>query len=318
MKTNRKGEWFELIVPSNWVGVTIEDLLRKKWGGPKKQIHLLRMEKAVLLNGIVPNWNTPLTKGDRLHIKFFENLDFGVIPVCYDLDILYEDDHLLVINKPAGMDTHPNTPDQTNTLSNAVAYHFQAQGEQRKVIHIHRLDRDTTGAILFAKHPFIGALLDKMLEERAIKRTYLALVEGFIKGKQGTIDQPIGKDRHHSTKRRVSASGQKAVTHYHVLQTFPNKNQSLIECYLDTGRTHQIRVHLSSIGHPIVGDLLYGGSTLFKRQALHAIGLNFIHPLTEEPIKCHAPFIDQPPIFIEEGLSNRKYLSGKPIFIDYL
>ena len=297
MKLDRKGEWLELTIPNNWDGGTIDDLFRKTWNGPKKQIHHLRMTKAVLLNGIAANWNVNLSKGDRLHIKFFEDQEFGVIPTYYDLSIIYEDDHLLVVNKPSGMDTHPNTPDQQNSLSNAAAFYLHAKGELRKISHIHRLDRDTTGAILFAKYPFIGAILDKMLEERKIKRTYLAIVDGLLTEKKGTIDQPIGQDRHHPTKKRISLSGQRAITHYTVVETYPKKRQSLVTCNLDTGRTHQIRVHLSSIGHPIVGDVLYGGSPQCKRQALHAFMLEFTHPITEELIHCHAPFLDKPPIF---------------------
>ena len=157
---------------------------------------------------------------------------------------------------------------------------YIAKGERRKIKHVHRLDRDTTGAILFAKHALAGSILDKTLEERSIKRTYFALVHGQLKRKKGTIQEPIGRDRHHPTKRRVSASGQPAITHYELLEYNSKQNLSLIQCQLDTGRTHQIRVHLSSIGHPIVGDKLYGGKPLFERQALHAGKLVIPHPFT--------------------------------------
>ncbi len=120
--------------------------------------------------------------------NFFDHQEFGVIPAYFDISILYEDDHLLVVNKPPGIDTHPNEPDQTNTLANALAFYLQTKGEYRKILHIHRLDQNTSGAIIFAKHPFIGAILDRMLEERKIKRTYIALVDGIMKKKQGTID----------------------------------------------------------------------------------------------------------------------------------
>lgn len=299
MELKRKGEWLEIITPLKWNGYTIDSIFRDLWAGPKKQIHLLRMGEGVRLNGDKANWHKPLTTGDRLQIKFFDEQEFGVIPSYFDIDILYEDDHLLVVNKPSGMDTHPNEPTQTNTLANAVAYYLQSKGEYRKILHIHRLDQNTTGAILFAKHSFISAILDRMLEERKIKRTYVALTDGIIRKKKGTIDAPIGRDRHHPTKRRVSPTGQKAVTHYKVLNVFQNKDQSMIQCELDTGRTHQIRVHLSSIGHPISGDTLYGGKPIFPRQALHAIKVAFIHPFTEEKIVCYAPFLDQPLIFPE-------------------
>lgn len=284
LQTKCFGEWFEIRLPSNWEGYSIDDVFRIVWKAPKKQIHTIRMEKHVMVNGELINWTMPLKENDRLQLKLFMEEEFGVIPAYHEVDVLYEDEHLIVFNKPANMDTHPNTLEQTNTLANAAAFYLQAKGEQRKIKHVHRLDRDTTGAILFAKHALAGSILDKMLEERSIKRTYFALVHGQLKRKKGTIQEPIGRDRHHPTKRRVSASGQPAITHYELLEYNSKQNLSLIQCQLDTGRTHQIRVHLSSIGHPIVGDKLYGGKPLFERQALHAGKLVIPHPFTDENI----------------------------------
>lgn len=306
MNFQRKGPWLETIVSQEWNELTIDQILREVWNGPKKQIHQLRMEKGVLVNGDQAIWSKPLFLGDTIQIKFFSDEDFGVVPSYIDIDILFEDDHLLVVNKPSGLDTHPNEPGQTNTLANAVAFYLQSKGEFRKVIHIHRLDKDTTGAVLFAKHAFVGAILDRMLEERKIQRTYLALANGLIKKKRGTINEPIGRDRHHPTKRRVSPTGQKAITHYQVLKIFPKTNYSLIQCSLETGRTHQIRVHLSSIGFPLVGDSLYGEKKAFSRQALHAAKLAFIHPITLEKVECHAPFLDNPAIFPAESFQLMK------------
>lgn len=297
IQTNRNGEWFQMKVPEKWSGFSVEELFRNVWQAPKKQTHSLRMEKGVKVNNQPADWTAPLHKSDLLEILFFTNIDFGVKPAYYELSILYEDDHLLVVNKPAKMDTHPNSLDQTNTLANAVAFHLQENGEYRGVKHIHRLDHDTTGAVLFAKHPFIGALLDRMLEKREIKRTYLAIVQGVIPASKGTIKQPIGRDRHHATRRRVSPSGQEAITHYEVLRTDLQKKLTIVKCQLATGRTHQIRVHFSHLGHPLAGDHLYGGKPIFPRQALHAVKLEFIHPFTEEKVTCHAPFLDQPEIF---------------------
>lgn len=306
MNFQRKGPWLETIVSQEWNELTIDQILREVWNGPKKQIHQLRMEKGVLVNGDQAIWSKPLFLGDIIQIKFFSDEEFGVAPSYIDIDILFEDDHLLVVNKPSGLDTHPNEPGQTNTLANAVAFYLQSKGEFRKVIHIHRLDKDTTGAVLFAKHAFVGAILDRMLEERKIQRTYLALANGLIKKKRGTINEPIGRDRHHPTKRRVSPTGQKAITHYQVLKIFPKTNYSLIQCSLETGRTHQIRVHLSSIGFPLVGDSLYGEKKAFSRQALHAAKLAFIHPITLEKVECHAPFLDNPAIFPAESFQLMK------------
>ncbi|WP_147533076.1 RluA family pseudouridine synthase [Bacillus marasmi] len=302
MKTTKKGDWFEIIIPPDWNEFTIDHILRVVWNGPKKLIHMLKMEKQVTVNGVPVDWHSPLNRGDRLQLKFFADADFGVIPSYQDIDVLYEDDHLLVVNKPAGLDTHPNDLKQNNTLANVVAYYLQAKGEFRKVLHIHRLDKDTTGAVLFAKHAFVGAILDRMLERRQITRTYLALVEGILHKKKATIKEPIGRDRHHPTRRRVSPSGQPAITHYKVLKVYRNKQQTLIQCSLETGRTHQIRVHLSSIGHPLIGDILYGGAATFPRQALHAAKMTFIHPLTGEFIECLAPFNDETSIFPDDGI----------------
>lgn len=286
--TKKKGEWFEILIPLEWEGQSTEALFRDIWKAPKKQTHLLRINKEVTVNGQPTNWTAPLKKNDRIQIKLFANVDFGVIPYYQEIEILYEDDHLLIVNKKRGIDTHPNTPKQTNTLLNAVAFHLQALGEQRHVKHIHRLDRDTSGVILFAKHSFGGAILDKMLEERLIKRTYVAIVHGLLKQKKGSIHAPIGRDRHHPVRRRVSPNGQTATTHYNVIETNRKKNMTIVQCQLDTGRTHQIRVHFSHIGHPLVGDTLYGGEAILPYQALHAEQLEFIHPFTREKITCIA------------------------------
>lgn len=297
--TNKKGDWLEITIPAEWEAYTIETIFREYWQAPKKLIHLFRMEKKIRLNGKNPDWTLPLVKGDKLQINIFAEEEEAAVPEYQNVEIIFEDDHLLVFNKPAGIDTHHNEPGQTGTLANAAAFHMQSNGELTRPRHIHRLDRDTTGAVLFAKNALIAAILDKMLEERFIKRTYLALVDGIIRQKKGTINKPIGRDRHHPTKRRVSETGQTAVTHFKVLNRYKNDELTLVECTLDTGRTHQIRVHFSDLGYPLAGDSLYGGSDTFNRQALHAVKLEFTHPFTQEKIICHAPFIDHHPIFTD-------------------
>ncbi|MBS4171802.1 RluA family pseudouridine synthase [Bacillus sp. FJAT-49736] len=297
MKKDNDNNWFELTISEKWNQLSVGQLFRDVWKAPKKLTHQFRMEKHVKVNDSPADWERSLQIGDVLQIALFQEEDFGVIPEEYDIGVLYEDEHLLVANKPAGMETHPNEAGQAHTLANAVAYHLLQKGEHRRVRHIHRLDKDTTGAILFAKHALSHAMLDRMLNERLIKRTYNALVQGLIPKSTDIINLPIGRDRHHPTRRRVSKTGQNAITHIKLLKTIPTKKLSLIECSLDTGRTHQIRVHLSHIGHPLAGDVLYGGKAIFKRPALHARKLTFIHPLTDKKIDCIAPFIDNPPIF---------------------
>lgn len=297
IKTERKGDWLFLYVPEKWTGIVLEDLFKTVLFASKKQIHLYKMEKKVLINDRNANWNLPLQKGDIMKIHLFHAVSSTIIPTFMDINILYEDDHLIIINKNPFIDTHPNTIEDTATLLNGVAFHVLMNGEERQIKHIHRLDRDTSGCILFAKHELVGNMLDHMLRERKIKRTYIALTHGSFSTKQGTIHKPIGRDRHHATRRRVSPNGQDAITHYKVLAEQKKESLSLITCTLDTGRTHQIRVHMSSIGHPLAGDTLYGGKPIFNRQALHAVKIALTHPITEEKIECYAPFVDEPAIF---------------------
>lgn len=298
LKTMRMGDWLQISVPKKWEGKTIDDIFRHEWKASKKVIHSFRMEEKVRLNGNRAVWNLPLASGSKLQIQLFEDEEIQITPYFHDIDILFEDDHFLVINKPPFMNTHPNDINkESNTLVNAAAFYLLAKGEMKNIRQIHRLDRDTSGAILFGKHTLAGVLLDRMLIERQIKRTYIAMAHGIFQRKKGSINAPIGRDRHHATKRRVSPSGQEATTHYQVIKEDKIRKLSFVKCWLETGRTHQIRVHLSHLGHPLIGDVLYGGKPLVNRQALHAAKLEFVHPFTQEKIECHAPFLDQPVIF---------------------
>ncbi|HJV32315.1 MAG TPA: RluA family pseudouridine synthase, partial [Bacillales bacterium] len=304
IKTNRKGKWLELIIPQEWNGISADKLFRSVWQAPKKLIHSFRMEQKVLYNGSPINWEAPLEPGAKLQLHLFEQVDSEIPPTYMDVSVLYEDDHVIVFNKPPFMRTHPNdVKEETDTLLNAAVFYLHSNGDFCNIRHIHRLDRDTSGAILLAKHALAGAILDRMLEKREIKRTYIALVHGILKPKKGMIHLPIGRDRHHATRRRVSTSGQDAVTHYHVLKDDREKQISLVKCWLDTGRTHQIRVHFSHLEHPLVGDLLYGGKPILNRQALHAAKLEFTHPITEEKIICYAPLLDPFPFFKDFDVS---------------
>ncbi|MFJ7938488.1 RluA family pseudouridine synthase [Peribacillus sp. NPDC096622] len=285
-------------VLQSWNGLTLEKLFRERWKAPKKLVHEWRMSKGVTVNGNYITWSTLLNEGDTISIPLLDHAENETVQATdLGITILYEDDVLLIANKPAGMDTHPSQPGEAHSLLNGVAHHLQITGQTCMIKHIHRLDKDTTGAVLFAKNRLIGSMLDKMLEEREIKRTYLALVEGNIKKDEGEIKEKIGRDRHHATRRRVSPTGQTAVTHYRVLNRDSKKNLTLVSCTLESGRTHQIRVHFSHLNHPLAGDTLYGGKKTFPRQALHARKIEFIHPISEEKMIVEAPFIDRPEIF---------------------
>ncbi|ELK48877.1 RluA family pseudouridine synthase [Halobacillus sp. ACCC02827] len=301
MNTRRIGEWLEVEVPEEWNGYTIERIMKKKWHVPRKLIHSFRSKKEVTLNQEIPHWKTAKAEaGDILRIRLFRPRPLEVVPTPMHVDVIYEDDHLLVVNKPAGVFTHPNRPDEHDTLVNGVAAYFKQKGIFSTPKYVHRLDRDTSGAILFAKHELAIAMLGKELQERRIKRTYLAWAHGNLSPAKGRIEAPIGKDDSHPVRRCVAEDGQRALTHYEVVEYDRKQDASLVKLRLQTGRTHQIRVHLSHAGHPLLGDELYGGAgSLNYKQALHAAKLTLYHPFTQQEVHCLAMPMKASPLFTE-------------------
>ena len=251
--------------------------------------------------------NYKVREGDLIILTVPEPEELDVEPENIPLDILYEDDVLMVVNKPRGMVVHPSAGHTNGTLVNAVLYHCQGNlsginGVLRPGI-VHRIDRDTSGALLVCKTDHAHQILAGQLKEHSIYRRYHAVAAGSLKEDEGTIDAPIGR---HPTERKKMAvrhdgTGKEAVTHYKVLERF--SNATYIECRLETGRTHQIRVHLTSIGHPLLGDPVYGSGKdpyHLNGQALHARSLGFIHPETEEYMEFTAPFPDYFPKLLEK------------------
>lgn len=270
--------------------ISIEDFFHQ-YHLSKKTIHLLKQNKDYQVNHRFVQATTILLKGDRLTIKAFDE-DDHMYPANYEpIDIVYEDDFLLIVNKPPFLAIYPDDQKKTNSLANRVSGYYHQNHMNIPVRYIHRLDYETSGLVLFCKCTFIQPLLDYQLSIKDIHRDYLAIVKGNINDHQNhVIHKPIGRHRHHSQKMIISPSGKDACTHY---QCLASKNHlSLVKCTLDTGRKHQIRVHMSSIGYPLLGDKLYGhDSQLIDRQALHAYQLQFIHPITKEKmtIHCHPP-----------------------------
>jgi len=263
--------------------LTIEELLRNHWRLGKKLVHELRMSKAITtVNDEPVQWKASLQSGTILKFSFpIPSSNYQPTPVCA-IDIIYEDDHCLIVSKPKGMSTHPNDARDTHTCMNHVMAHIKKQGGVYAE-HVHRLDRGTQGLLLVAKHPLAKSIFDRMIEEKSIIRTYAAEVQGNLQASTGTITEPIGKDRHHATRRVVSKTGQRAVTHYEVVARY--KSSCIVHLILETGRTHQIRVHLAYIGHPIIGDTMYGArETASGDYELHAIQLEFEHPFLNKQI----------------------------------
>lgn len=244
-----------------------------------------------------------LKENDRLSIDFHEEEDESLTPANIPLTILYEDDDLLVIDKPAGLVVHPGAGNQKNTLVNALLFHqinLSTGSESRRPGIVHRLDKETSGLIIVAKNDFTHQHLARQLQNRTMKRAYLALVLGEFKEEAGEINAPLGRDEHHRLKRAVNLThGKEAKTYFKVLERF--NGYTLLRCELLTGRTHQIRVHLAFIDHPVIGDQLYLGkkSPLYQNgQLLHAYELGFIHPRTNEYLTLQSPL----PIYFKEVL----------------
>lgn len=280
---------FHYQITENEQGTTVLDFLRKK-GFSRHILSSMKADKEALTrNGQRIGGREQLLAGDYFRVRLLETVaSDGIIPVSMPLSILYEDEDILVINKPADMPVHPSIGNYTNTLANGVAAYLDAKDEHSPFRCINRLDRDTSGALILAKNAFSAAVLSTQMRNRQIRRTYLAVVEG-ITPPNGTISAPISRVDDSVIERHVDfLHGEPAVTHYERLET---KNEhSLLEIHLETGRTHQIRVHMGYIGHPLPADYLYHPEyDCFKRQPLHSLQLEFRHPVTDKSMCLLAP-----------------------------
>lgn len=280
---------FHYQITENEQNTTVLDFLRKKGFSRHILSSMKADEEALTRNGQRIGGREHLLAGDHFRVRLLETIDSdGIVPVSMPLSILYEDEDILVINKPADMPVHPSIGNYTNTLANGVTAYLDAKGEHSPFRCINRLDRDTSGALILAKNAFSAAVLSTQMRNRQIRRTYLAVVEG-ITPPNGTISAPISRVDDSVIERHVDfLHGEPAVTHYERLET---KNEhSLLEIHLETGRTHQIRVHMGYIGHPLPADYLYHPEyDCFKRQPLHSLQLEFRHPVTDKSMCLLAP-----------------------------
>lgn len=241
----------------------------------------------VKANGKIIKSNYKVKNNDCIDIEMPDPIELNVSAEEMDLDIVYEDEDVLVVNKDKGVVVHPAPGNYNGTLVNGILHHCSDLSGINGVIRpgiVHRIDKDTSGILVIAKNDEAHNNLAVQFKDHSIKREYYALVEGKFSNLKGTIDKPISRDKKERIKMAINSDGKRAVTHYEVLEQY-DKGVSLVKCTLETGRTHQIRVHMASIGHPLVGDLVYG----YKRQkfniegqALHAKTLGFIHPKTKE------------------------------------
>ena len=276
-------------IKSEVSNIRIDKYLASNLDLSRSKIQKLIDEEKVLVNGKVINNSYKVMVDDSIIVN--DKLDYTINIIGEDLpiEIVYEDEYLLVINKKSGMVVHPAPGNYTGTLVNALIYKYNLSNDNLRPGIVHRLDKDTSGLMVVAKNDKILELLSEMIKERKIKRTYLALVEGTFNHETGTIDAPIGRDEKYREKMKVTAVNSKdAITHFKVLKRY--NNATLLECNLETGRTHQIRVHLSYINHPVVNDSLYGKKINDNNfgQLLHSTKISFIHPITKQLVEKEA------------------------------
>lgn len=267
--------------------------LKRQGYSSRSLVELKKMPESVLVNGSWVHLNHLLQPGDTLTIHIQENLSSEKIPpVELPLNIVYEDADLLVVNKPAGMPIHPSMNNYENSLGNALAWYFATQNKPFIFRCINRLDRDTSGLTVVAKHIVSAGILSSMVaskEESSFIREYYAIVRGKVTPSSGIIDAPISRKEGSILERQIDfAHGERAVTHYHVIAE--KNGHSLISLQLETGRTHQIRVHMKYLGYPLIGDYLYNPDMQYiSRQALHSYRLSFLHPITHKRMDFFAP-----------------------------
>ena len=275
---------------------TVTAVIKSYYNVSDRLLTKLKKNKHILLNNSFSNINSIIKLGDEIQINLdFEEESSNIIPKQMALDILFEDDSLIIINKSSNMAIHPSILHFENSLSNGLKYYFNSKNIKKKIRPVNRLDKDTSGIVVFAKNEYIQESLIKQMKSHDFKKEYYAILEGFIENKKQKIIAPISRKQNSIIEREVSEKGDFAVTHLELIKNFEYNNTKLafVKFILETGRTHQIRVHSKYINHPILGDSLYGNSSiLISRQALHAYKIDFFHPITKKNMELIAPIPD--------------------------
>lgn len=280
----------DYIIDEDSAGLRVEQFLRRKRYSGQNLSEIKRMPKSILVNGVHYYMRQELSKADHLQVRICETKNSEKIPPTnLPLNIIYEDEDLLVLNKPAGMPIHPSLNNYTNSMANALAYYFQSQGKPFIFRCCNRLDRDTSGLTIVSKHLVSGSILSDMTKYREVHREYLAIARGSVTPSEGTIQAPLGRKEGTIIERTVDwEHGEDAVTHYKVVKEA--NGHSLVSLRLETGRTHQIRIHMKYLGYPLIGDYLYNPDMEYMtRQALHSHHMEFTHPITGEHMSFTAP-----------------------------
>lgn len=267
----------------------VRQVLKNEFNMSNRLITKLKQNKSIFLNNEEIYLDKQLSTGDVIKCKInFNECSENILPIKMNLNIIYEDDYFLIIDKPPNIPVHPSILHYDNSLSNGVKYYFESIGLNKKIRPVNRLDKDTTGLVIFAKNQYIQECLIQQMNKNIFYKEYIAILDGILDIKKSTIDAPIARKVGSIIERCIDTNGSKAITHYEVISE--SDNCSLVKIILETGKTHQIRVHTQYIGHAILGDTLYGTkSNLINRQALHCHRISFLHPITKEFLTFIAP-----------------------------
>ena len=290
-------------VPADDEGLTVHAILRQRLKLSRTLVARLKMtECGIMLNGRRVYTSAPVIAGDLVEARMERESSDDILPEPLRIDVLYEDEYLLIVNKAAGMIVHPTHGHYTGTLANGVVHYWQARGERVRFRPIHRLDQFTSGVLAIAKNPYVHQHVSEQMKRWTVDKSYIAFVHGAPEPEAGTIDAPIDRDRDNPHVRVVTADGYAARTAYTTVRRYASCSAAAVRLRLETGRTHQIRVHMKHIGCPLIGDPMYGPGQpsdderlvhgLLDRQALHAERLAFVHPASGERVCYDAPLPD--------------------------
>jgi len=274
-------------IDKEYDGLKLGEYIRKKLMMSRNGLIKVKKSGSLKVNGGLVHTDKILKTGDRVEFELPDQGSENILPEYMELDIVFEDEYMIVINKAAGIPTHPSRNYYMGTLANGLMYHLMEEGRNVTIRPVNRLDRNTSGLILFAKSSHVQHLISLEGSKYNATKEYLAIAQGRVEADSGTIDAPIAREKEHSIRHVVREDGGRAITHYRVIERY--EDYSLLSIILETGRTHQIRVHMAHLGHPLIGDELYGGGEgKINRHALHAYKIKMLHPILHSKLSFTA------------------------------